>query len=124
MNDEQNRKLVEEKKRGVSEVIYSEFAEDSDLVDIIEEFAVGLADDVAAMRKVLDSGNHVGLTRLAHQMKGAGGSYGYPMLTETAKVLEDAAKVADLKVCASALDKLEALCVAVGRGMKYNNDAE
>ncbi|MGR3174525.1 MAG: PAS domain S-box protein [Candidatus Scalindua sp.] len=101
---------------GVPEPIYSEYADDADLVELIDAFAAGLEADVESMRKALENGGHDGLRRLAHQMKGAGGSYGYPMLTEAAKTIEEAAKVKDNDACMLALDKLTVLCQAVDRG--------
>ncbi len=68
------------------------------------------------MRKALENGDHGGLRRLAHQMNGAGDSYGYPMLTETATILEGVAKAEDAKAGTLALDKLEVFCRAVVRG--------
>jgi signal transduction histidine kinase/DNA-binding response OmpR family regulator len=107
-------------QESIPEIIYSEYAEDADLVELIDEFVAGLEADVESMRKVLESGDHDGLRRIAHQMKGAGGSYGYPMLTEAAKALEEAAKAEDAKAGTLALDKLEVFCQAVDRGRKVN----
>ena len=109
-------KDAKQAKQDVPETICSEYADDADLVDLIDEFAVGLEADVESMRKALENGDHDGLRRLAHQMKGAGGSYGYPMLTEAAKAIEEAAKAEDAKAGTLALDKLEVLCHAVVRG--------
>ncbi len=100
----------------IPEIIYSEYADDADLVELIDEFVAGLEADVESMRKVLESGDHDGLRRLAHQMKGAGGSYGYSMLTGAAMRLEGAAKAEDVKAGTAALDKLEAFCQSVIRG--------
>ncbi len=108
--------VSKETKQGELEAICSEYANDEDLVVLIDEFAAGLGEDIASMRTVLEGGDYDGLRRLAHQMKGAGGSYGYPMLTETAKVLEEAAKEEDVKTGTTALDELEALCQAVNLG--------
>ncbi len=108
--------VSKETEQGVPETIYSEYADDEDLVDLIDEFAAGLGSDIKAMRKVMESGDLDGLHRLAHQMKGAGGSYGYPMLTEEGKMLEDAAKAKDIEASTTALDKLEVLCQTVARG--------
>ncbi|MFQ5485384.1 MAG: response regulator, partial [Desulfobacterales bacterium] len=108
------------KQEDLQEVIYSEYADDADLVDLIDEFAAGLVADIKAMRKVLESRDLEGLRRLAHQMKGAGGSYGYPMLTETAKTLEEAAKARNVEAGTMALDELDVLCQAVDRGRKPN----
>ncbi len=105
-------------KQEVFKAINSEYADDADLVDLIDEFVAGLGADIESMREALESGDYDGLCRLAHQMKGAGGSYGYPMLTEAAKAIEDAAKAKDVEASTTALDELESLCQAVGRGRK------
>jgi PAS domain S-box-containing protein len=110
----------EAKQEDVPEGIYSEYADDADLVELVDEFAAGLEADVESMRKVLENGDHDGLRRLAHQMKGAGGSYGYPMLTEAAKAIEEAAKTEDNYACMLTLDKFTILCQAVVRGRKVN----
>lgn len=99
-------------------MIYSEFADDEDLVELIDQFVAGLEEDVMAMRKELYSYDYDGLRSLAHQMKGAGGSYGYPMLTEAAKVLENAAKAGDIEAGKTALAEFEELCRAVNQGRK------
>ncbi len=100
----------------IPEGIYSEYADDADLVELIDEFVDGLEADVESMRRELENGDHDGLRRLAHQMKGAGGSYGYPMLTGAAMRLEGAAKAKDAEAGTIALDKLEAFCQSVIRG--------
>jgi HPt (histidine-containing phosphotransfer) domain-containing protein len=107
---------TKETKQGVPEPICSEYVDDADLVELIDEFAVGLEVDVESMRKALENGDHDGLRRLAHQMKGAGGSYGYPMLTEAAKMIEEAAKAKDNDACTLAMDKFAILCQAATRG--------
>ncbi len=108
------------RSEGIPDAIYSEYADDEDLVDIIDEFVVELKTDIEAMRKEMEVGNYDGLRRLAHQMKGAGGSYGYPMLTEEGRLLEDAAKASDVDASLRALDELEGLCHAVVLGRKAN----
>ncbi len=118
-----NKKVQEEpetKTQSVPEAICSAYADDTDLVELIDEFVAGLEDEVQAMRKVLMDGDYDGLCRLAHQMKGAGGSYGYQMLTDAAKVLEAAAKAEDTKAGTTALNELEALCQAADRGRKVH----
>ncbi len=106
------------KQECVHEAIYSEYADDEDLVDLVEEFAAGLEADIEAIRKVMENSDYDGLCRLAHQMKGAGGSYGYQMLTEAGKFLEDAAKAKNDNKCKLALEKLDMLCQGVARGRK------
>ncbi len=98
------------------EVIYSEYADDSDLVDLIDEFVAGLEGDIKSMRRALESSDHDRLRRLAHHMKGAGGSYGYQVLTEAGKILEGAAKVPDVQASLLALNKFTILSQAIARG--------
>ncbi len=88
------------------------------MVELINEFTAGLEVDIASMRNTLDGCDYDGLRRLAHQMNGAGGSYGYPMLTETAKVLEEAAKSKDGDACMTSLDELAMLCLAINHSRK------
>ena len=110
--------IPESTEQNVPETIYSEYTDETDLVELIDAFVAGLEDDVKAMRKVLGDYDYDGLRRLAHQMKGAGGSYGYQMLTEAAKVLEETAKAKNAEVGTTALDELEALCQAADRGRR------
>jgi hypothetical protein len=49
-------------------------------------------------------------------LKGAGGGYGYPALTEQARKLEDAAKVADVEAARLLLNELNGLISAIVAG--------
>ncbi len=77
--------------------IQSEFVGDPDMADVIEEFIARLPGTMTAMAESLERSGHEDLRRLAHQLKGAGGGYGYPLLTEQARKLEDATKIADVE---------------------------
>ena len=98
---------------GKKEAIASEFANDPDLASILDTFVEALPEKVAAMRLALGGGQHDELRRLAHQLKGAGGGYGYPSLTEAARALEAAADARDVEGAGLALGRLAAL----GRGI-------
>ena len=74
--------------------IVSQFIDDPDMAEILQGFVGRLAGQLDAMRQALADGQHEELRRLAHKLKGAGGSYGYPSLTEACRLLEDAAKSA------------------------------
>lgn len=69
---------------GEVEMILSDFAEDPDLAEVIHEFVAGLPAQMEQMRVALANGYFEELQRLAHQLRGAGGSYGYPTLTDVA----------------------------------------
>jgi len=97
-------------------VIVSDFADDPDLAGIIEQFVAGLPSRLEEMRGAAANGDYERLRRLAHQLKGAGGSYGYPMLTDAARTLEDAARDGDIESGNLAMNRLAGLCQAVVRG--------
>ncbi len=63
-------------------------AEDPDLRDIVEEFVRGLSDRVSELERALTEQDWTSLQREAHRLKGAGGSYGFPPITEVAARLE------------------------------------
>ena len=62
--------------------------DDPDFREIVEEFIQRLQDQVAAMQLAVDVQNLPELARLAHWLKGAGGTAGFPTFTQPAKHLE------------------------------------
>ena len=68
------------------------------------------------MRQSLAGGQLEELRRLAHQLKGAGGSYGYPSLTEACKALENGAKIEDAIAAGAALERVATLIHAIENG--------
>jgi CheY-like chemotaxis protein len=100
-----------------SEAVRSQYADDPDLAEVLARFVAGLPAQVEAMSRAAKAGRHEELQRLAHRLKGAGGSYGYPLLTETARELGAAARAGDVEAAGLALGRLAALSRAVVRGM-------
>ena len=74
------------------ERIRSAYEGDAEMMEIVREFAGELPARIARIEELLGSGNEEELARLAHQLKGAGGGYGFPQITETAAALEQAVK--------------------------------
>ncbi len=72
--------------------LLSDFADDTDMMEIIEPFVLGLEERVAAMQQALATSDYETLSCVAHQLKGAAGGYGYPSISEAAKVVELGAK--------------------------------
>jgi signal transduction histidine kinase/DNA-binding NarL/FixJ family response regulator len=99
-----------------AEAIQSAFRDDSDMEGIIAEFVAALPDRMNQMSQALANGDWDSLQCLAHQMKGAGGGYGYPQLTEAATALETRAKARDREGAALALGWLIALCGRIEKG--------
>ena len=73
-----------------TETLYSTLGGDPDLRDIVEMFVDEMPDRTAALLQRIDAGDWEGLRRLAHQLKGAAGSYGFEPITHLAARVEDA----------------------------------
>jgi CheY-like chemotaxis protein len=70
----------------------SSYAEDQDMHELIDAFVGELPTHVREIRKQLDAGEMEPLRRVIHQLKGAGGGYGFDQITQLARVAEDAIK--------------------------------
>ena len=77
-----------------------------------------------AMREALANNHHEHLQELAHQLRGAGDSYGYPCLTAIAKTLEDAAKDSDLEIAKLTMKELSATANSIVAGHEAPVDSE
>ena len=99
-----------------ADAILSRFADDADLAGILDDVVGGLGQHLASMRRALSARQFDELQREAHQLKGAGGSYGYPDLTDAARVLEMTANNHDTVSGAVALERLATLSRAIIRG--------
>jgi CheY-like chemotaxis protein len=98
------------------EAIQSEYVDDPDLADIIDEFVAGLPDTFSRMREAMANNHYERLRRLAHQLKGSGGGYGYPQLTDGARIMEDAAEAKDVEAAILTMNQLETLYRAIKAG--------
>jgi len=103
------------------EAIPSVFRNDPDMAGVIAEFVGQLPERLAEMRRAADNGLWEDLRRLAHQLKGAGGSYGYACLTDAARELESHAKPEDAEAAVLALNRLASLCGRVETGVALDS---
>lgn len=95
----------------ISGPLYSAFAGDPEMGELVEAFI----DRVPARRRTLcelfAEGNWNELERTAHQLKGAGGSYGFDELTSAAARLEQVVKSREtLAVISQALEAVVICC--------------
>lgn len=92
------------------EPIKSELVEeDPTYVDLVEQFVDGLGNRLQAMRDAIASDELTSVKNLAHQLKGAGGGHGYPILTEVAASLERSADASAVEECKKRIDELASL---------------
>ncbi len=86
---------------------------ESDLMDLIPEFMDNRKTDVAAVRKALSGGDYPSIRRLAHTIKGLGGSFGFAEITKMGEKLEKAAEAENYAAVAAVADKLAAFLESV-----------
>lgn len=87
--------------------------EDESFEDIVIQFVEGLEQRVKTMQEALLTSNFEALRVAAHQLKGSGGGYGYPMLSHQAAEIEKQAKEQVLDQCQTEFEKLKKLCTRV-----------
>lgn len=90
-----------------SRVIRSTFADDPDMEMAIFEFVESLPNRMTTAVKFFQEQNYAELQRLVHQLKGAGGGYGFPQITEIADRVER--HIANADPSAEIMDGIEEL---------------
>ncbi|MGA2797030.1 MAG: CHASE domain-containing protein [Thermoguttaceae bacterium] len=108
---------------GDENAIISQYVDDPDIMPILGGYVERLGGQVDEMRAALGNAQFADLHRLAHRMKGSGGNYGYSMLTDAARNLEEAAKAQDLLSAGEALHKVALLCQAIEKGFRNYSTA-
>ena len=72
--------------------LFSSLADDPDLQDLLEEFVARLPGRAEEMRIAFEGGDRDRLKTLAHQLKGAAGSYGFSPITDVCRDLEESVR--------------------------------
>lgn len=79
---------------------------DPEIADLIPRFLENRQKDIVSIMEALHKKDYEAVKVFGHCMKGAGGGYGFPGLTEIGKSIEEAAKGQDSEGILVALDKL------------------
>ncbi len=87
--------------------------DDPSFAEIVVEFVEGLRQRLATMEDAVSASDFDALRVAADQLKGSGGGYGYPILTQQAAELERHARAKALDDCVKSLDGLKKLCARV-----------
>lgn len=72
--------------------LYSDFADDPVMMELVELFVSELPQRLEAIEQALAQSDAAAVAKLSHQLKGAGGGYGFAQITERAAVVEKHAK--------------------------------
>ena len=86
--------------------VRSQFADDPDFRELLEEFAAALPERRQSLIGAHHSEAYDDLRARAHQLKGAGGGFGFPRLSELAAELEQSCLSKDPIRIAAALEQL------------------
>jgi HPt (histidine-containing phosphotransfer) domain-containing protein len=70
--------------------LYSEYAGDPEMEDLVREFVAGLEATCAELDNAFRQNDVGTIRRIGHQLKGTGGGYGFPSLTAAGAELERA----------------------------------
>lgn len=91
--------------------IYSSLARDPDLVEIVDMFVAELPERIAVVLQHLERHDWEALRRAAHQLRGAGGSYGFqPITTSAARVEQLVQQKAPEESIRNAVNELAQIC--------------
>ncbi len=93
--------------------LLSEFADDPDMADLVDMFVADLPQRVQVLTDAVANSDAEELARLAHQLKGSAGGYGFMPITESAAIAEKLAKEganADMASLTRAVADLVNLC--------------
>ena len=96
-----------DRQRDSAEPIFSQLVqEDASFADIVEAFVQGMPERIERLEAALAEADFENLRRQIHQLKGSGGGYGYPDLTDLAARVEQHA-IGQLEACAAGLAELK-----------------
>jgi len=97
--------------------LHSDFGGDPELAELVEMFVAEMPDRIRRVVQHASAHDWENLTRTAHQLKGAAGSYGFHQLTQPAKRLEQCAvKREPEELIQEAVNELVALCQRLRSG--------
>ena len=100
-----------------AEVFYSKLAAEPDLAELVGLFVLELPARLCLLSEAAAAGDMEMVGRIAHQLKGAGGSHGFPQIGPPALKLELAAREAKSPAAlTAALEELAAVCARIRAG--------
>ena len=119
-----NFKEPEDQNKG--KPILSDFLDDESMVKIIQDFLNEIPHRIEMIESHFDSGNKEELCRIVHQLKGAGGGYGFKIITTNAQALEKKIRLAEdawQKTAIKARENLVAILYRVYAGRNISGQA-
>lgn len=108
--------------KNADDLLISALSDEPETRDLVENFVNELPTRVKALHAALLASDFTTFARLAHQLKGAAGGYGFQPITDAARELEATAKTQqDMETLTMQLSELADLC---GRARATSPDAD
>lgn len=80
---------------------------DPDIADLVPGFIENRRQDVVALRLALADRDYARVKLIGHTMKGVGGAYGFPLISEIGEGLERAGAASDVTLAGRCARRLE-----------------
>ena len=90
--------------------------EDSSYEELVADFVGRLSERVTHLEGAIRTADYEAVRVTAHQLKGSGGGYGYPIITDVAAKLEQQALGQAMDDCLAAITELRAIAGRVEAG--------
>lgn len=95
--------------------------DDPGLIDLIDKFIRRLPDMIIAIKQANEVSNVDELSNLIHQLKGVGGGYGYPELTDLCAKIEFQITSGDVENVNTLIKELSTMCDQIIEGSAENH---
>lgn len=109
---------AETKPRTATPLVSQLLLEDAGLRDIVEEFVAGLTSRLQELREAYAKLDFGTLALLAHRLKGAAGSYGYPDISRVCADMEAKFQAHEAGDFSTLVSQLAELCAAARAGLR------
>src|SRR5690349_11873932 len=87
-----------------------------DLRHLVPGFLERRVEDVAKLKELLNESDFAGIQRLGHRLKGVGSGFGFPVVTDIGRKIEEAGKAANAADVRAAIAELSAVTAQIKRG--------
>ena len=104
-------------KNEVEQPIFSLLAQEDDFAELVEMFVSELPSRIDNVVAAFENGDRETLRRLAHQLKGAVGSYGFQEVTPFAAALETESTTGEISTLRKCVEDLALVCRRVRAGV-------
>ena len=92
---------------------FNDFAEDEEFQELLQEFIGMLPELVNEITTAAQREDWEALKAVSHRLKGSGGSYGFPQLTELARKINDDVKTAYFEHISKSVHELNAVTQSI-----------